>query len=386
MAWNEPGGGKDPWGGGQGSGPPDLDEALKKLRQKFGRVAGGKNGGGNNGSNSGDGGFSGGNLMMAIALVVLVLWGFAGAYQVDEKERAVVLRFGKYLDTLGPGLHWNPPLIDSVMTVPTTEERQYRNKSHDLMLTEDENIVDLQLVVQYNIKDIKDYVLNVKNPDVSLEHATDSALRHVVGSTRLDEVISTGREQVSLEVKERLQTYLDAYGTGIHIIKINIQDAKPPVEVKAAYDDVIKAREDQERVVNEAQSYSNGIVPEARGRAQRVIEEANAYQAKVIAEAEGEAERFENLLVEYNKAPEVTRQRLYIDTLQNVMSSSTKVMVNTDGGNNIFYLPLDKAMKVKPTANGGGGGLSAAEISALADAISKRVGSADNNSNKRGLR
>lgn len=382
MAWNEPGGGKDPWGSGQGSGPPDLDEALKKIREKFNKF-GGKNTGGNGGA----GGASGGRGFIPVVVVlVLILWAFAGTYQVDEKERAVVLRFGKYLDTVNPGLHWNPPLIDTVIKERVTEERQYRNKTRDLMLTEDENIVELQLGVQYNIKDIKDYVLNVKNPENSLEHATNSALRHVVGSTGLNEVISTGREQVGLEVKERLQRYLDQYGTGINVVKINIQEAKPPAEVKAAYDDVIKAREDQERVINEAQSYANGIIPEARGRAQRVIEEANAYQAKVVAEAEGEAQRFEHLLTEYQKSPDVTRQRLYMDSIQDVMSNSTKVMVNAGDGNNIFYLPLDKAVDSGLSGSTTTQGLTAAQISALAEAIAKRVDAEQGATVKRGLR
>ncbi|MCK9505845.1 MAG: FtsH protease activity modulator HflK, partial [Porticoccaceae bacterium] len=236
------------------------------------------------------------------------------------------------------------------------------------------------------IKDIKDYVLNVKNPENSLEHATNSALRHVVGSTGLNEVISTGREQVGLEVKERLQRYLDQYGTGISVVKINIQEAKPPTEVKAAYDDVIKAREDQERVINEAQSYANGIIPEARGRAQRVIEEANAYQAKVVAEAEGEAQRFEHLLTEYQKSPDVTRQRLYMDSIQDVMSNSTKVMVNAGDGSNIFYLPLDKAVDSGVSGSRATQGLSAAQISAIAEAIAKRVDTEQSAEVKRGLR
>ncbi|MFA5631386.1 MAG: FtsH protease activity modulator HflK [Porticoccaceae bacterium] len=383
MAWNEPGGGKDPWGGGQGGGPPDLDEALKKVRDKFAKFGG-------KGGNGGDGGGSAGpifgrGLVPVVLVLILVIWGFAGVYQVDEKERAVVLRFGKYLETVNPGLHWNPPLIDTVFKERVTEERQYHNKSRDLMLTEDENIVDLQLVVQYNIEDVKSFVLNVKNPETSLQHATDSALRHVVGSSELDEVISTGREQIGIEVMERLQQYLDSYETGIHVVKVNIQDAKPPNEVKAAYDDVIKAREDQERVVSEAQSYANAIIPEARGRAQRIIEEAEGYKARVVAEAEGEAQRFENLLVEYAKAPDVTRQRLYLDAMQNVMTRSTKVMVNTSDGNNIFYLPLDKAVD-SSGATPGSQGLSAAQISAIAEAIAKRVNSQSGATEKRGLR
>jgi membrane protease subunit HflK len=376
MAWNEPGGGKDPWGGGQGDGPPDLDEALKKLREKFGKFGGG------NSSGSG----SGFNLLPIVLAVLVAVWAFAGIYQVDEKERGVVLRFGKYLDTVNPGLHWNPPFVDDVTVVGVTEERQYQNKPRDLMLTEDENIVDLQLVVQYNIPDAKAFVLNVKDPEISLRHATDSALRHVVGSSKLDAVISTGREQISLEVKERLQRYLDNYATGIHVVKINIQDAKPPSEVKAAYDDVIKAREDQERVINEAQSYSNGVVPEARGNAQRIIEEANAYQAKVVAEAEGEAERFNNLLTEYDKAPEVTRQRLYLDTLQRVMSNSTKVLVDVEDGNNIFYLPLDKTVEQGIAAPAGSTRLSPAQLSTIADEIVNRLRSDTNTSKRKELR
>jgi len=380
MAWNEPGGGKDPWGGGQGGGPPDLDEALKKVRDKFAKFGGR---GGSNGGGAGAG--FGPGIVPVIIVLILVIWGFVGVYQVDEKERAVVLRFGKYLETVNPGLHWNPPLIDTVFKERVTEERQYHNKSRDLMLTEDENIVDLQLVVQYNIKDIKSFVLNVKNPETSLQHATDSALRHVVGSSELDEVISTGREQIGVEVMERLQQYLDSYETGIHVVKVNIQDAKPPNEVKAAYDDVIKAREDQERVINEAQSYANAIIPEARGRAQRIIEEAEGYKARVVAEAEGEAQRFENLLAEYAKAPDVTRQRLYLDAMQNVMTRSTKVMVNTSDGNNIFYLPLDKAADAAG-AGQSAQGLSPAQISAIAEAIAKRVNSQSGASEKRGLR
>ena len=192
--------------------------------------------------------------------------------------------------------------------------------------------------------------MQVKNPEISLKHATDSAVRHVVGSSKLDGVLSTGREKIGAEVKQRLQEYLDIYGTGIYVRGINIQEGKPPTQVKEAYDDVIKAREDRERVVSEAEAYFNGIIPQARGRAQRAIEEANGYREKVIAEAEGEAQRFDQLLVEYQKAPEVTRQRLYIDAVQEVMSNSSKVMVDIEGGNNMLYLPLDKI--VQPQAGG----------------------------------
>lgn len=374
MAWNEPGGGKDPWGGGQGSGPPDLDEALKKLREKFGRFGG---------MGTGTPG-SGLKFLPIVIVVLLVIWALAGIYQVDEKERAVVLRFGKFVDTVGPGLHWNPRLIDSVTVVRVTEERQFQNDSRDLMLTKDENIVDLQLVVQYNIADAKSFVLNVKDPEFSLRHATNSALRHVVGSSLLDEVISIGREQVGIEVKERLQRYLDVYGTGIQIVKVNIQDAKPPAEVKAAYDDVIKAREDQERVISEAQSYANGIIPEARGLAQRIIEEGRAYEARVVAEAEGEALRFTDLFAAYQAAPEVTRQRLYLDTIESVMSKSTKVMVGVKDGNNIFYLPLDKTGTGAPADSASQSSrLSPAQMSTIADEIVNRLRSQSSSTSQR---
>lgn len=365
MAWNEPGGGKDPWGGNNGgNGPPDLDEALQKLRSRMDNIFGGSGGksGGSNGSSKN---------LVGIILVVLVLgWGMTGFYQVDEKEQAVVLRLGKYLDTVGSGLHWNPPLVDSVTKVRVTEERQYSSRSQ--MLTEDENIVELPLTVQYNISDVKAFVLNVKTPEISLRQATDSALRHVVGSSKLDEVVSTGRLKIGDEVKLRLQTYLDNYGTGIKVRKINIQEAKPPSQVKAAYDDVIKAREDRERFINEADTYANGIIPEAEGKAQQMIEESNAYLAQVVAEAEGESKRFESLLTEYQKAPEVTRQRLYLDAIQEVMSNSSKVLIDVEGGNNMLYLPLDKI--VQPgTGRSQSSSAADVDVNRIADEVIKKL-------------
>ena len=335
MAWNEPGGGKDPWGGKRGNdGPPDLDEALNQLKKKFSSFGGGSNG---------SGGPDGKSLLPVVAIVLLVLWGLMGFYQVDEKEQAVVLRLGKYHDTLGSGLQWNPKLIDKVYTVRVTEERQY--SARGLMLTQDENIVEISLTVQYNIEDAKAFVLNIRDPETSLKHATDSALRHVVGSTGLDGVISTGREQIAISTADKLQDLLNNYKSGINVVKINIEEARPPNEVKSAYDDVIKAREDLERLVNEAQSYSNGIIPEARGAAQRMREEAGAYRSQVVSKAEGEAQRFNNLYTEYAKAPRVTRDRLYLDAVENVMMNSTKILVDTESGNNMLYLPLDKLIQ-----------------------------------------
>ena len=379
MAWNEPGGGKNPWGGNNGGdGPPDLDEALQKLKAKVDNIFGGSGGSGGkkNGSSSG---------LWAVVLVVLAVgWAISGFYQVDEKEQAVVLRLGKYLDTVGPGLHWNPSLIDSVTKVRVTEERQYSTSGH--MLTEDENIVELPLTVQYNISDVKAFVLNVKTPEVSLRQATDSALRHVVGSSKLDEVVSTGRLKIGDEVKLRLQTYLDNYGTGIKVRKINIQEAKPPSQVKAAYDDVIKAREDRERLINEAQTYANGIIPEARGQAQRMIEESNGYLEQVIAEAEGESQRFLSLLEEYQKAPKVTRQRLYLDAIEKVMSSSSKVLIDVEGGNNMLYLPLDKIIQSGPSRSQSPS-FNASDVNSVADEVINRLRRESNSTTRsRGVR
>jgi modulator of FtsH protease HflK len=379
MAWNEPGGGKDPWGGKNGGdGPPDLDDVLKNFKARVDKIFGGSGGSGGNSSSSN-------SSLLGIILVVLVIgWGISGFYQVDEKEQAVVLRLGKYLDTVGAGLHWNPSLMDSVTKVRVTEERQYSSRGQ--MLTEDENIVELPLTVQYNIGDVKSFVLNVKTPEASLRQATDSALRHVVGSSKLDEVVSTGRLKIGDEVKLRLQTYLDNYGTGIRVRKINIQEAKPPSQVKAAYDDVIKAREDRERLINEAQTYSNGIIPEARGQAQRMIEESNGYLEQVIAEADGESQRFESLLAEYQKAPEVTRQRLYLDAIQEVMSNSSKVLVDVEGGNNMLYLPLDKIIQQGSSRNQSSS-FNSSDVNSVADEVINKLRRESNSTtNPRGVR
>ncbi|MAT94397.1 MAG: FtsH protease activity modulator HflK [Halioglobus sp.] len=346
MAWNEPGGGnnnpKDPWGGGD-QGPPDLDEALKKLQEKLGGMFGAGSGGG-----SGGGSGVSGTAVVALLALFVVVWALLGFYQLDEQERGVVLRFGKYHATVQPGLHWNPPLIDEVTVVNTTNVRD--DSFTEIMLTQDENIVEVNLSVQYVINDPNKFVLKVRAPERSLQHATQSALRHVVGGSTMDPVLTTGREKIAQEVKQRLQTYLDRYETGILVTQVNVDKSRPPTQVQAAFDDVIKAREDEERVKNEAQSYANGIVPEARGFAQRQIEEASAYKDQVIANAEGEAQRFSKLLAEYRKAPEVTRERLYLDAVQQVLAKNSKVMVDVEGGNNVMYLPLDKLAAQRQSA------------------------------------
>jgi membrane protease subunit HflK len=343
MSWNEPGGGnnkpKDPWGGGGGGneGPPDLDEALKKLQAKLGGLFGG--GGGSSSGGSAMPGFSGAALGV-LALVAVLVWALMGIYQVDQQERGVILRFGKYSETVQPGLQWNPPLIDDVTLLNITKVRSVSFR--EIMLTQDENIVEVKLSAQYVINDPVKFVLKVRDPERSLQHAAQSALRHVVGGTSMDMVLTEGRAQIAIDVQARLQEYLDLYETGILVSKVTVDESKPPTQVQAAFDDVIKAREDEERLKNEAQAYANGIVPEARGGAQRQIEEASAYKEQVVANADGESERFNRLLTEYRKSPEVTRERLYLDAVQNVYSQTNKVMVDVESGNNMMYLPLDQ--------------------------------------------
>ena len=287
---------------------------------------------------------------------------------VDEKERAVILRFGKYVETVGPGLHVYFPPIETRFQTMVTGYRVYRLNQE--MLTEDENIVQVALSVQYNISNLKDYELNVANPTLSLEDATQSALRHVVGSSTMHEVLTEGREVMADEVKVRLQSYLDSYGTGLAVSRINVESAQPPKQVQASFDDVIRAREDEERSKNNAQAYANQIIPEARGEAQRIIEKANAYKAEVVALAQGQASRFTSILKAYDKSPGVTRERLYLTTMQDVLSKSTKVMVDDNGSGNVFYLPLDKLMKDSSDKSGASNEkdeLSASAQSILAD-------------------
>ena len=345
MAWNEPGGNsnnQDPWGGRKGGGrqgPPDLDEAFRKLQESLnGLFGGGKKRGDDDSGRSGGGGF--GLLFVGLGLLAVV-WLYSAIYVVDEQEQAVVLRFGKYHETVGPGLNIYFPPIDRKFQENVTREGAYSKQG--AMLTEDENIIEVPLTVQYRVSNLQDFVLNVEQPEVSLQHATDSAVRHVVGSTEMDQVLTEGRELMASEVRERLQRFLDNYRTGITITQVNIQSAAAPREVQEAFDDVIRAREDEQREKNQAESYANGVIPEARGQAQRLLEEANGYRDEVIARAQGEADRFTKLVAEYRKAPEITRERLYIDTMQEVMSNTSKVLVTGDKGqNNLLYLPLDK--------------------------------------------
>ncbi|MGH1440023.1 MAG: FtsH protease activity modulator HflK [Cellvibrionaceae bacterium] len=392
MAWNEPGGngnGQDPWGGRKNNdGPPDLDEALKKFQDKINNLFGGK-GGKSGGNSSGGGSGLSASMLGVFAIVGVIAYLAFGIYQLDEKEEAVILRLGKFHSIVGPGLHWNPKIMDKVYPVNVTEVQQY--KTGGLMLTEDESIVELPLTVQYNIADTKSFVLNVRSPEISLQQATDSALRHVVGSTGLEQVLSEGRQKIGEEIEERLQNYLDSYGAGINIVQVNIQEGRPPSAVKGAFDDVVKAKEDETRFKNEAQAYANGIVPEARGKAQRAIEEANAYRDQVVAKAEGEAERFNRLLVEYTKAPRVTRERLYIDAIESVMANSSKVLVDVEGGNNMMFLPLDKLVNQASASSSqlnrsSGGDLSPNVVREINERVAEEIRRNQNSRSSRGLR
>ena len=374
MAWNEPGNQKDrdPWGGknsGGNQGPPDLDEAIRKLQGQLGKIFGGKGGSGS-GSGAGAGKLSGG-LFSVVLIVLAVGWALMGFYTVDQQERGVVLRLGKYLETVPPGLHWNPWGIDEVAKINVTKVRSH--SSRGTMLTEDENIVEVNLSVQYVISDPKKFHLSVRDPELSLVHANDSALRHVVGSAEMHKVLTEGRELIAQDVQIRLQSYLNRYNTGLQVSKVNIENAQAPKEVQAAFDDVIRAREDEQRVKNEAEAYANGIIPVARGYAQRLREEANAYREEVTTRAEGEASRFLNLLVEYKKAPEVTRERLYLDAMQSVISNSSKILIDVEGGNNMMYLPLDKIINSSGLSTAKGGNIGERQLEELTNQVVEKI-------------
>ena len=329
---------KDPWGNNNNDAP-DFDELIKK----FSAVFGGSNSK-SNGSSSG-GGFNmpKGKLFGYGFFAFVLIYASLSVYTLDSSEQAVVLRFGKYHETTDEGLNFMLAGIDERYVENVTLTRRYSQSAN--MLTKDENIVDVTVSAQYRIANLKDFVLNVKDPESSLRQATESALRHVVGDNTLDQTLTVGRQDIAMRVGERLQSYLDLYQTGLNVQQVNIEKTDPPAAVKDAFDDVVAAREDKERLQNEAERYALSIVPEARGQAQARIQDAEGYRKQVVANAEGEVVRFNKLLAEYQKAPEVTRDRLYIDAMQSVLSNSTKIMVDVEGGNNLLYLPLDKIME-----------------------------------------
>jgi membrane protease subunit HflK len=347
MAWNEPGGGnKDPWGSGSGNqGPPDLDEIVRKLQERVsGLFGGGK-------KPTGGGGAGGGDISMRaigiVAAVVFIGWLFTGIYIVDPAERGVVMRFGAYTKMTDPGPHWHIPWpIESVQIINVDEISSFSHKA--AMLTQDENIVDVELTVQSRIQDAANYLFQDQAPDKTLRDATETVVRKTIGGSKLDFILTEGRSAVAETIRGRVQELMDDYKTGLLVTSVNMQPAKPPEQVKEAFDDAIKAREDKERLENKAEAYANEILPQARGEAARAIADAKAYRDRVIAEAEGQTSRFAAVLTEYEKAPLVTRERLYLETMESVLGKSNKVLLDVPDGNSLMYLPLDQIIKQQP--------------------------------------
>jgi len=353
MSWNEPGGdkNKDPWSGRKDeNGPPDLDEVIRSFQEKLGGIFGG---------GKSDGGDSGGGSLKSLgylAIGALVLWCLSGFYIVDEGTKGVEMRFGRYVATTEPGLNWHFPIpIEEVEIIDVQNvqvvEVGYRSGGRQgtgsvpreaLMLTKDENIVDVRLAVQYQVKDAKDYLFNVSNPTATLKQVTESVERGVIGHNTMDFILTEGRSEIVAEIQTEIQIVMDAYKSGVLITSVNLQDAQPPEQVQGAFEDAIKAREDKQRLINESEAYSNEVIPVARGAASRKTQEAEAYKERVIARATGEVSRFSQLLKEYKRAPVVTRQRIYLESMEQVLSNTSTVMVDVKGGNNLLYLPLDK--------------------------------------------
>ena len=354
MAWNKPGGGngqgphdpQDPWSGNHGNrgnqGPPDLDEALRKFQSMLGGLFGGRGGNGDGNAKQGGSGGLGIGLGLVLA-VILGLWLFTGFYQVEQGEEGVVLRFGQHVDTTTAGLRWHIPApFESVEIVNVKEVRSVDHQA--LMLTGDENIVVIKLEIQYLVKDSGQFLFNVNQPERALKEASEAAMREVVGRTLMDTVLTSGRAAIVDDVRKLTQQMMEDYRTGLDVLTVNLEDAQAPEEVQDAFADAIKAREDKDRFVKQAEAYANSILPKAKGRAERLRKEADAYRAQVVARAEGEADRFNLVLGEYRQAPEVTRERLYIEAMESILAESSKVMLDTEGGNNLVYLPLDRIL------------------------------------------
>ena len=336
MAWNEDGNGKDPWRG-DGNQPNDLDQIVQEWQKKFGRIFGGAGGGG---------GGAGGAGAVVLTVVLVAAWLLTGFYRVDEAERGVVQRFGAFTETTLPGLRWHFPYpVETVDLVNTTAISNYAYRTE--MLTADEQYVFIDMVVQYRRSDPVKYSFEVVDPEMTLQDVTESALREVVGTTTLEQLVTARRDEIASRTQQVLQNTMDMYGngTGITVTSISLETVNYPQAVQAAVDDAQKARNDSERFILEADEYANDIIPKARGEAARVLEDAQAYRDRKIADADGEAARFESLLAEYQKAPRVTRDRLYIEAVEEVYGNSAKVLMDTEGSGNLLYLPLDQIMK-----------------------------------------
>jgi membrane protease subunit HflK len=356
MSLNDP-----QWGKRGSSGPPDLDEIWRNVNRRINEIFSRRQGGGNDGSGGGGGGgkrfalpLSGAGILVAL---VLLVWLASGFYIVDEGRRGVVTRFGKYTETTLPGARWHLPfpiedkeLVDfsQVRTIEVGYRNTPKNKKENeaLMLTDDENIIDIQFAVQYNLKSAEGYLFNVRKPEQIVAFVAETAMREVVGKAKMDFVLYEGREQIAKSAEKLMQDILDRYATGVYVQRVTLQNVQPPDKVQAAFDDAVKAGQDRERFRNEGQAYANDVVPRARGNAARLIEEANGYQAEVVQRAEGDASRFKQILVEYAKAPGVTRERLYLDMMQSVIGNSSKVLVDQKAGSSsLLYLPLDRLIQ-----------------------------------------
>ncbi len=356
MASNEP-----QWGKKGNDGPPDLDELWRKINQKLNALFGGKGGGG--GFNKSTPDFNNAGSAGVIIAILVMIWIASGFYIVNAGERGLVLRFGKYLETTQSGPRWHLPYpietkeivnLEQVRTVEIGYRSTVKNKvpKESLMLTDDENIIDIQFAVQYILKNPEDYLFNNRSPDDAVLQAAETAVREIVGKNKMDFVLYEGRAEIAAKASKLVQDILDRYKTGINVSKVTMQNAQPPEQVQAAFDDAVKAGQDRERLKSEGQAYANDVVPKARGNASRLMQEADGYKQRVVDTAQGDASRFKQILVEYNKAPVVTRERLYLDTVQQMMTSSSKVLVDQKAGSsNLLYLPLDKLMQTtNPTA------------------------------------
>ncbi|MBK0098062.1 FtsH protease activity modulator HflK [Erwinia sp. S63] len=364
MAWNQPGNNgqdRDPWGssnnqggnsggnkGGRDQGPPDLDDIFRKLSKKLGGLGGGKQSD-NNGQR---GGGSGGKLVGIVAVAAVVIWAASGFYTIKEAERGVVTRFGKFSHLVEPGLNWKPTFIDQVRAVNVEAVRELA--ASGVMLTSDENVVRVEMNVQYRVTNPEQYLYAVTSADDSLRQATDSALRGVIGRSTMDRILTEGRTVVRSETQRELDETIRPYNMGITLLDVNFQAARPPEEVKASFDDAIAARENREQYVREAEAYSNEVQPRANGQAQRILEEARAYKERTVLEAQGEVARFALLLPEYKAAPQITKERLYIESMERVLSHTRKVLVN-DRGNSLMVLPLDQLMRGGQASGGQNG-------------------------------
>jgi membrane protease subunit HflK len=340
MAWDD-GDKNNPWRSDKDKGPADLDAVVRDFQRKLANLfRGGRSGAPRNGDVPG----VSGPLVAACVLLLVLVWAMTGFYKVNEPERGVVLRFGAFHELTRPGLRWHLPWpIEQVekVNIGGTQRLSYQGS----MLTRDENIVNVEVVVQFRRTDPQGWLFNMRDPDDAITDVTASAIREVIGKNLLDFILTDGRAEVARDTQDLLQATLDSYGAGVTVYEVNLQEANFPREVESSVQDAIKAREDRERKILEAQAYSNEILPRARGEAERRRQDAEAYRSQIVANAEGEADRFEQILAEYQKAPAITRQRLYIETLQEILAHSTKVLVDTDGGNNLLYLPLDELLK-----------------------------------------